>query len=144
MTRLPVQKTYKLYIGGAFPRSESGRTYEAEGRNVARASRKDARYLPDHHCNAAPANGHYVLFVFDRSDIARSDVKCPALVNHFGYLARNRRASRSAARKVGGRDARRLRTGRPFSGYRSPYSATTVGPRNVCVGEPGATATPTS
>jgi acyl-CoA reductase-like NAD-dependent aldehyde dehydrogenase len=43
MTRLPVKKTYKLFIGGAFPRSESGRTYEAEGQNVARASRKDAR-----------------------------------------------------------------------------------------------------
>ena len=43
MSRLPVQKTYKLYIGGAFPRSESGRTYLAEGQNVARASRKDVR-----------------------------------------------------------------------------------------------------
>jgi acyl-CoA reductase-like NAD-dependent aldehyde dehydrogenase len=44
VTRLPVRKTYKLYIGGAFPRSESGRTYEAQGRqNVARASRKDVR-----------------------------------------------------------------------------------------------------
>jgi acyl-CoA reductase-like NAD-dependent aldehyde dehydrogenase len=43
VARLPVRKTYKLYIGGAFPRSESGRTYEAEGQNVARASRKDAR-----------------------------------------------------------------------------------------------------
>jgi acyl-CoA reductase-like NAD-dependent aldehyde dehydrogenase len=43
MTRLPVKKTYKLFIGGDFPRSESGRTYEAEGQNVARASRKDAR-----------------------------------------------------------------------------------------------------
>ena len=43
MSRLPVRKTYKLFVGGAFPRSESGRTYEAEGRNVARASRKDAR-----------------------------------------------------------------------------------------------------
>lgn len=43
MSRLPVRKTYKLSIGGAFPRSESGRTYEAEGQNVARASRKDAR-----------------------------------------------------------------------------------------------------
>ncbi len=41
--RLPVKKTYKLYIGGAFPRSESGRTFEAEGQNVARASRKDVR-----------------------------------------------------------------------------------------------------
>ncbi|HZC75396.1 MAG TPA: aldehyde dehydrogenase family protein [Gaiellaceae bacterium] len=41
--RLPVKKTYKLFIGGAFPRSESGRTYDAEGQNVARASRKDVR-----------------------------------------------------------------------------------------------------
>jgi acyl-CoA reductase-like NAD-dependent aldehyde dehydrogenase len=43
MARLPVKKTYKLFVGGAFPRSESGRTYEAEGQNVARASRKDVR-----------------------------------------------------------------------------------------------------
>jgi acyl-CoA reductase-like NAD-dependent aldehyde dehydrogenase len=41
--RVPVQKTYKLYIGGAFPRSESGRTYEVEGANVALGSRKDVR-----------------------------------------------------------------------------------------------------
>jgi len=41
--RLPVRKTYKLFVGGAFPRSESGRTYEAQGQNVARASRKDVR-----------------------------------------------------------------------------------------------------
>jgi acyl-CoA reductase-like NAD-dependent aldehyde dehydrogenase len=38
-----VRKTYKLFVGGEFPRSESGRTYEAEGQNVARASRKDVR-----------------------------------------------------------------------------------------------------
>ena len=43
MSRLPVRKTYKLFIGGGFPRSESGRTYEAEEQNVARASRKDVR-----------------------------------------------------------------------------------------------------
>jgi acyl-CoA reductase-like NAD-dependent aldehyde dehydrogenase len=43
VTRLAVKKTYKLYVGGAFPRSESGRTFDAEGHNVARASRKDAR-----------------------------------------------------------------------------------------------------
>jgi acyl-CoA reductase-like NAD-dependent aldehyde dehydrogenase len=47
--RIPVAKTYKLFIGGAFPRSESGRTYpvtDAAGRflaNAAQASRKDAR-----------------------------------------------------------------------------------------------------
>jgi len=49
MSRLAVPKTYKLAIGGAFPRSESGRTYEirdASGAflaNAAKASRKDAR-----------------------------------------------------------------------------------------------------
>jgi acyl-CoA reductase-like NAD-dependent aldehyde dehydrogenase len=43
VSRLPVKKTYKLFIGGGFPRSESGRTYEAQGQNVARASRKDVR-----------------------------------------------------------------------------------------------------
>jgi acyl-CoA reductase-like NAD-dependent aldehyde dehydrogenase len=43
VTRVPVRKTYKLYVGGAFPRSESGRTYEAEQHNIARASRKDLR-----------------------------------------------------------------------------------------------------
>ncbi len=47
--RLDVRKTYKLAIGGKFPRSESARTYEvtdATGRflaNAALASRKDAR-----------------------------------------------------------------------------------------------------
>jgi acyl-CoA reductase-like NAD-dependent aldehyde dehydrogenase len=43
MSRLPVKKTYKLFVGGAFPRSESGRTYEVEGANVALGSRKDVR-----------------------------------------------------------------------------------------------------
>ncbi len=42
-SRLAVRKTYKLYIGGKFPRSESGRTYLVDGDNVALASRKDAR-----------------------------------------------------------------------------------------------------
>ena len=48
-TRVTVAKTYKLYIGGAFPRSESGRSYpvaDAKGAflaNAAQASRKDAR-----------------------------------------------------------------------------------------------------
>ncbi|MGF3053495.1 aldehyde dehydrogenase family protein [Microbacterium sp. YY-03] len=47
--RLTVPKTYKLAIGGAFPRSESGRTYEVTSpsgeflANAALASRKDAR-----------------------------------------------------------------------------------------------------
>ena len=49
MSRLAIPKTYKLYIGGKFPRSESGRTYEVVSTkgaflaNAAKASRKDAR-----------------------------------------------------------------------------------------------------
>ncbi len=43
MTRLEVRKTYKLYIGGAFVRSESGRYDEAGGFNFPRGSRKDVR-----------------------------------------------------------------------------------------------------
>lgn len=47
--RLAVPKTYKLYIGGKFARSESGRVYEVRAKkgdfvaNAAKASRKDAR-----------------------------------------------------------------------------------------------------
>jgi len=42
-SRLAVAKTYKLYLGGAFVRSESGRTDPIEGANVPRGSRKDVR-----------------------------------------------------------------------------------------------------
>jgi acyl-CoA reductase-like NAD-dependent aldehyde dehydrogenase len=48
--RLEIRKTYKLYVGGAFPRSESGRSYKIQSAansswlaNAALASRKDAR-----------------------------------------------------------------------------------------------------
>jgi acyl-CoA reductase-like NAD-dependent aldehyde dehydrogenase len=47
--RIAVRKTYKLYIGGSFPRSESGRSYLINGAdgaplaNACRASRKDVR-----------------------------------------------------------------------------------------------------
>jgi acyl-CoA reductase-like NAD-dependent aldehyde dehydrogenase len=41
--RVGVRKTYKMYAGGEFIRSESGRSYEVEGLNVPRASRKDVR-----------------------------------------------------------------------------------------------------
>ena len=47
--RVPVEKTYKLFIKGEFVRSESGRSYHAKDEvtggvtNVSRASRKDAR-----------------------------------------------------------------------------------------------------
>ncbi|WP_433056387.1 aldehyde dehydrogenase family protein [Dactylosporangium sp. CS-033363] len=47
--RLAVRKTYKLFIGGAFPRSESGRSYQVQSTsgdflaNAALGSRKDVR-----------------------------------------------------------------------------------------------------
>ena len=47
--RLDVKKTYKLFIAGKFPRSESGRSYQVKDSkskhvaNVALASRKDVR-----------------------------------------------------------------------------------------------------
>ena len=47
--RIGVRKTYKLYIGGAFPRTESGRAYEVFGArgellaNACRGTRKDIR-----------------------------------------------------------------------------------------------------
>ncbi len=47
--RLGVMKTYKIYIGGKFPRTESGRYYEVRGRggkalaNACLGSRKDFR-----------------------------------------------------------------------------------------------------
>ena len=49
MSNIDVKRTAKLFIGGAFPRSESGRTYEAKDKNknfvanVALASRKDGK-----------------------------------------------------------------------------------------------------
>ncbi|MFP3914466.1 MAG: aldehyde dehydrogenase family protein [Actinomycetota bacterium] len=58
MSRLDVRKTYKLYIGGGFPRSESGRSYPALASTgevvarVARGSRKDLRDAVRHARNA--------------------------------------------------------------------------------------------
>jgi acyl-CoA reductase-like NAD-dependent aldehyde dehydrogenase len=42
-SRLSVRKTYKLYVGGAFVRSESGRYDRHQDHNVPRGSRKDVR-----------------------------------------------------------------------------------------------------
>lgn len=47
--RIPVMKTYKIFIGGKFPRTESGRYYQVKGTdgkplaNICRSSRKDVR-----------------------------------------------------------------------------------------------------
>lgn len=73
--RLEIKKTYKLYIGGAFPRSESGRTYEVESRegqfiaNACLASRKDlkdavvaARSAQSSWANATAYNRGQILY----------------------------------------------------------------------------------
>jgi acyl-CoA reductase-like NAD-dependent aldehyde dehydrogenase len=67
--RVAVRKTYKLYINGAFVRSESGRTDPVGGENVARGSRKDlrdavvaARAAHEKWSGQTPANRGLVLY----------------------------------------------------------------------------------
>ena len=75
MSRLNINKTYKLYIGGKFPRTESGRYYavnDGKGKlvaNVCRASRKDfrnavvaARKVQDSWANTSALNKGQVLY----------------------------------------------------------------------------------
>ena len=60
MTRLPITKTPKPYVGGAFIRSESGRTYpikDAEGNffaNIPQCTRKDLRNAVEAAAKAGP------------------------------------------------------------------------------------------
>jgi acyl-CoA reductase-like NAD-dependent aldehyde dehydrogenase len=71
--RLEVRKTYKLYIGGEFPRTESGRAYEvfdAKGRllaNACRGTRKDIRDAVRAARNAQP--GWAAKTAYNRSQI---------------------------------------------------------------------------
>ena len=67
--RVAVRKTYKLYVNGAFVRSESGRTDSVGGENVVRGSRKDirdavlaARAAHEKWAGQAPANRGLVLY----------------------------------------------------------------------------------
>ena len=71
--RIGVRKTYKLYIGGAFPRTESGRAYEvfdARGRllaNASRGTRKDIREAVRAARKAQP--GWWAKTAYNRSQI---------------------------------------------------------------------------
>jgi acyl-CoA reductase-like NAD-dependent aldehyde dehydrogenase len=89
MARLPVKKTYKLFIGGAFPRSESGRTYEAQGQNVARASRKDVR---DAVAAARPAQAKWAgMTAYNRGQILyRIAEMMEARIDEFADLSSGR------------------------------------------------------
>jgi len=67
--RVAVRKTYKMYVNGAFVRSESGRTDGAGGENVVRGSRKDirdavqfARAAHEKWAGQTPANRGLVLY----------------------------------------------------------------------------------
>ncbi|MFZ0453558.1 MAG: aldehyde dehydrogenase family protein [Ignavibacteriaceae bacterium] len=75
MSRLNINKTYKLYIGGKFPRTESGRYYAVNNSNgelianMCLASRKDfrnavaaARKVQDSWANASALNKGQVLY----------------------------------------------------------------------------------
>ena len=73
MTRLPVRKTYKMFVNGAFPRSESGRSYPVTApdgallANAVRGSRKDVR---DAVVAARKASAEWrALTAFNRSQI---------------------------------------------------------------------------
>jgi acyl-CoA reductase-like NAD-dependent aldehyde dehydrogenase len=104
VSRLPVVKTYKLYVGGAFARSESGRhvaVADHAGHHVAnapRATRKDVRdavraargALPAWHCRSAYNRGQ-ILYRFAESLESRVDELA-------GETARLRGLERAAAR----------------------------------------------
>ncbi|HET8776909.1 MAG TPA: aldehyde dehydrogenase family protein [Candidatus Limnocylindria bacterium] len=71
--RIGVRKTYKLYIGGAFPRTESGRAYEVFGArgellaNASRGTRKDIREAVRAARKAQP--GWWAKTAYNRSQI---------------------------------------------------------------------------
>ncbi|MCX6407300.1 MAG: aldehyde dehydrogenase family protein [Propionibacteriales bacterium] len=110
MARLAVAKTYKLYLGGAFPRSESGRTYQVHDTkgslmaNAALASRKDARNAVvaarsglAKWAGATPYNRGQVLYrVAEMLESRRADV-VELIVRSRGVKAAEARAEVDAA-----------------------------------------------
>jgi acyl-CoA reductase-like NAD-dependent aldehyde dehydrogenase len=84
--RLPVRKTYKLFVGGAFVRSESGRYDRAGEFNVPRGSRKDVRDAVAAARKAAPGwaartayNRGQILYRFAEAlESRRADIGAPA------------------------------------------------------------------
>jgi len=92
--RALVAKTYKLYVGGKFVRSESGRSDPVAGMNVPRASRKDVRDAVKAARGAFPGwagktayNRGQVLYRFAEALESRSfdDVAADALVHYAGW-----------------------------------------------------------
>ncbi|HUO46385.1 MAG TPA: aldehyde dehydrogenase family protein [Acidimicrobiia bacterium] len=104
MSRLNVRKTYKLYINGEFPRSESGRTYpalKADGAvaaRVARASRKDLRDAVRAARNAAAPWG------------ARTGYNRGQIIYRTAELMEDRTETFKEQLEIGGISAARART----------------------------------
>ncbi len=99
-----VAKTYKLYLGGAFVRSESGRTDPIDGVNVPRASRKDvrdavkvARAAQAGWAKKTAYNRGQVLYRFAEALESRSDELARAAVTQRDVSAGDARAELGAA-----------------------------------------------
>jgi acyl-CoA reductase-like NAD-dependent aldehyde dehydrogenase len=110
VTRLPVVKTYKLYVGGAFARSESGRHVAAEdhaGHHVAnapRATRKDVRDAVKAARGALPGwqgrtayNRGQILYRFAEALESRADELAAETARMRGLEAAKARAEIEAA-----------------------------------------------
>jgi acyl-CoA reductase-like NAD-dependent aldehyde dehydrogenase len=107
--RLEVSKTFKLFIGGAFPRSESGRTLAVEGvggkvlAHVSRASRKDLREAVE---AATRAQGNWAgMTAYNRGQVLYRMAEM--MEGKRGELVEAVRAV--GGKKGGGRDARPAR-----------------------------------
>jgi acyl-CoA reductase-like NAD-dependent aldehyde dehydrogenase len=109
MNRLDIQKTYKLYIGGKFPRTESGRYYPINNdkgnliANMCLASRKDfrnavvaARKAQSSWANASALNKGQILYRIAEMLEGRKEQFIAELVTQ-GETVKNARAEVSAS-----------------------------------------------
>ena len=99
MTRLPITKTPKVYVGGAFIRSESARTFplrDAAGNfvaNIPQCSRKDLRNAVEAAAKAGP--GWAKRTAYNRGQI----------IYRLGEMVEARRTELAAALRLGGATA---------------------------------------
>jgi aldehyde dehydrogenase (NAD+) len=120
MSRLPVTKTPKVYVGGAFIRSESGRTFpikDASGAffaNVPQCTRKDLRNAVEAAAKAGPAwakrtaynRGQIIYRLGEMLEARRADMADALMLGaaapssrHGGEGGRGRPPSKAAARR---------------------------------------------
>lgn len=110
MNRIDILKTYKLFIGGAFPRSESGRSYQLKSSkgefiaNPAQASRKDlrdavsaARAAQSGWSHATAYNRGQILYRIAEIMQGRSEQFVSELVLQSGVNAKTARSEVAAA-----------------------------------------------